>query len=130
MTVEADHGIRGGPLDEPPLPAAKAPIEMAGDAHDRDDHVHGFEWWEAARIAFVAVAAVAVWCDVWEPIKRVSLLGVIGLLVGGWPIFKEALENILARRMTMEPKRPTTTCPTSMRRTQASRPLSPSMKRS
>jgi heavy metal translocating P-type ATPase len=102
MTVEADNGIRGGSLDEPPLPAAKALIEKAGDAHDHDDHEHGFEWQEAARIAFVAVAAVAVWCEVWEPIKGLSLLGLIGLLVGGWPIFKEALENILARRMTME----------------------------
>ena len=26
----------------------------------------------------------------------------IGLLVGGWPILKEAFENLLARRMTME----------------------------
>jgi Cd2+/Zn2+-exporting ATPase/Cu+-exporting ATPase len=102
MTIEADHGIRAGPLDEPPLPAAKAPIEMAGVAHDGNDHEHGFEWQEAARIAFVAVAAVAIWCDVWEPIKGLSLLGVLGLLVGGWPIFKEALENIFARRMTME----------------------------
>jgi heavy metal translocating P-type ATPase len=117
MTVEADHGMRGGSLDAPPLPAAKAPIEMAGDARDHDDHVHddhvhddhvhddhenGLEWQEAARIAFVAVAAVAVWSQVWEPVKGLSVLGVIGLLVGGWPIFKEALENILARRMTME----------------------------
>jgi len=30
------------------------------------------------------------------------VIGVIGLLAGGWPIFKEAFENLIARRMTME----------------------------
>ncbi len=63
---------------------------------------HGFEWPEAARIAFVAVASAAVWFRVWEPIQSVSVIGVIGLLVGGWPIFREALENLISRRMTME----------------------------
>src|SRR6266852_3647751 len=32
----------------------------------------------------------------------VSLIGVMGVLIGGWPIFKEAAENAAARRMTME----------------------------
>jgi Cd2+/Zn2+-exporting ATPase/Cu+-exporting ATPase len=30
------------------------------------------------------------------------VVGVVGLAIGGWPIFKEAFENLLARRMTME----------------------------
>ena len=34
--------------------------------------------------------------------SQISLIGMIGLLVGGWPIFKEAAENAAARRMTME----------------------------
>lgn len=102
MTIEADHDVRHRPVDEPLLPPAEAMAETAGDAHDHDDHEHGFEWQDAARIAFVAVAAASVWFELWEPVKSFSLLGVIGLVVGGWPIFKEALENILARRMTME----------------------------
>src|SRR5437660_312110 len=32
----------------------------------------------------------------------VSLIGVLGVLIGGWPIFKEAAGNAAARRMTME----------------------------
>jgi hypothetical protein len=32
----------------------------------------------------------------------VSVIGVVGLVVGCWPILKEAFENILERRMTME----------------------------
>lgn len=55
-----------------------------------------------ARIGLVAVSAAAVWFEVWEPIPSVSVVGVIALLIGGWPIFKEAFENLLARRMTME----------------------------
>jgi heavy metal translocating P-type ATPase len=72
-----------------------------GDDHDHD-HDHPFEWSEAARIAVVAVAAAAVWFRVWEPFPAVSVIGVAGLLIGGWPILKEAFENILERRMTME----------------------------
>ncbi len=92
------------------------PHSLAGEAHlrsaaaaageqepdDEHDHAHAFEWLEAARIGLVALAATAVWFRVWEPIPSVSLIGVIGLLVGGWPIFKEALENLIARRMTMD----------------------------
>jgi cation transport ATPase len=69
---------------------------------DHEDHSHGFDWLEAARIAFVALAAVAAWFKLWEPFSAVSVIGVVGLLVGGWPILKEAFENILERRMTME----------------------------
>ncbi len=43
-----------------------------------------------------------MWFRVWEPFPRISLIGVAGVLIGGWPIFKEAIENIAARRMTME----------------------------
>ncbi len=57
---------------------------------------------EAMRIVFVALAAAAVWFHVWEPMPRLSVIGAIGVLVGGWPIFKEAVENAAARRMTME----------------------------
>ncbi len=73
-----------------------------GEDHDGHDHDHAFEWPEMLRIAFVALAAACVGWHVWEPFNGLSLIGVIGLAVGGWPIFKEALQNVLARRMTME----------------------------
>ena len=73
-----------------------------GASEHGEAHEHAFEWTDLARIAFVAVAAVAVWFGLWEPIHQVSVIGVIGLLIGGWPILGEAFENILARRMTME----------------------------
>ncbi|HXM71476.1 MAG TPA: cation-transporting P-type ATPase, partial [Thermoanaerobaculia bacterium] len=76
------------------------------DDHGHDEHGHdhaaALEWPELARIAFVALAAVAVWFRLWEPLPRISLVGLIGIAVGGYPIFKEAWENIRERRMTME----------------------------
>jgi heavy metal translocating P-type ATPase len=73
------------------------------EAHDHEhDHDHAFEWPEAVRISLVALAAAAVWFRVWEPYPAISVIGTLGLAVGGWPIFKEAFENIVQRRMTME----------------------------
>ncbi len=70
--------------------------------HEERDDEPFFEGTEAVRIVFVALAAVAVWFQFWEPINGVSVIGVTGVIVGGWPIFKEAIKNIGARRMTME----------------------------
>jgi len=72
------------------------------DHADHHDHEHPFEWQEMLRIALVGAAAAAVWWRVWEPFTAVSVIGVVGLLIGGWPIFREALENLVERRMTME----------------------------
>ena len=73
-------------------------------ADERDEHepAANVDWRDLARIGFVAVAAAAVWFRVWEPLSRVSVIGVVGTLGGGWPIFHEAWENGRERRMTME----------------------------
>lgn len=73
--------------------------------HDDDDHhghEHAFEWPATVRIVLVTLAAAAVWFRLWEPVSAISVVGVAGLLIGGWPIFKEAFDNSIARRMTME----------------------------
>ncbi len=57
---------------------------------------------DLVRVAFVAAAAAAVWLRVWEPVAALSVIGLGATLIGGYPIFKEAVENLLARRMTME----------------------------
>ncbi len=75
--------------------------EPDAQGHD-DEHGEQLEWTELARIAFVALAAAAVWFGIWEPSVRVSVIGLIGTIVGGWPIYAEAWENIRERRMTME----------------------------
>jgi P-type Cu+ transporter len=57
---------------------------------------------DLARVGFVAIAAAAVWFHLWEPFARVSVIGLAATLVGGYPIFKEAAENVFERKMTME----------------------------
>lgn len=93
----------------PDLGADPAHHDSAHRDHEHDledelghDHAHPFEWPEAARITLVAIAAAAVWFRIWEPFPAVSVIGVVGLLIGGWPILKEAFGNIVERRMTME----------------------------
>jgi P-type Cu+ transporter len=66
------------------------------------EHEHGFDWREACRIFFVAAAAGTVWFLGPKPGLTFVIAGVICTLVGGYPIFHEAVENILERRMTME----------------------------
>jgi cation transport ATPase len=63
---------------------------------------HGAEWAELVRIAFVALAAATVWFHVWEPFPHISVIGNAATLTGGSPIFKEAFENIVERKMAME----------------------------
>ena len=70
--------------------------------HDHEAHDHGFEWQDGVRIALVALAAALVWFRVWEPFARVSIIGIAGTLIGIYPILKEAWENVMERRMTME----------------------------
>jgi len=74
------------------------------ELHEEHEHrnEHGLELVEVLRVVFVTLAAAAVWFHVWEPFHRVSVIGLAAALIGGYPIFKEALENIVERRMTME----------------------------
>jgi P-type Cu+ transporter len=65
-------------------------------------HEHGLDWREIVRIGFVAIAAGTFWFLGVHPSLPVVLAGVICAVVGGYPIFREAIENILERRMTME----------------------------
>src|SRR5438552_1519523 len=85
------------------LSTATKPISYEESVSDPEhDHEHSFELGEALRIIFVFLAAGAVWLRLWEPYESISIIGMMGLLVGGWPIFKEAAVNIVSRRMTME----------------------------
>src|SRR6202045_387219 len=115
MSQQPDHTpalrLEDQALNRTIVPRAHDPsVERGGnedgdhehEGHEHDDHEHAFEWSEMARIALVGVAAAMVWFRVWEPVSALSVVGVAGLLVGGWPIFKEALENLIAKRMTME----------------------------
>ena len=70
--------------------------------HVDEDERSGLGRWDVIRIGLVALVAALTWFHVWQPVSRLDLLAIAGLLVGGWPIWHEALEALLERRMTME----------------------------
>jgi Cd2+/Zn2+-exporting ATPase/Cu+-exporting ATPase len=82
------------------------------DHHDHEDHDHPLEWLDLLRIGLVALACLASWVGLWKLVANVLGLGetvanfdviaFVATLAGGYPIFKEAVANLLARRMTME----------------------------
>jgi len=75
----------------------------SSDHGDHEDgHEHGLNWREINRVLFVAAAAAAIWFLGGARNPYVVGIGVICTLVGGFPIFHEAYENIVQRRMTME----------------------------
>jgi Cd2+/Zn2+-exporting ATPase/Cu+-exporting ATPase len=83
---------------------AESKQESSSLAHSDmgDDHAHPLNWREINRVLFVAAAAGAIWFLGGARNPYVTGIGVICALVGGFPIFHEAYENIIQRRMTME----------------------------
>jgi Cd2+/Zn2+-exporting ATPase/Cu+-exporting ATPase len=79
------YGVRNARESESPAPEHPA-IETA----------------DMVRIILVAAAAAAVWFRIWEPYPRLSVIGLCATLIGGYPIFREALHSVAERRMTME----------------------------
>lgn len=66
-------------------------------------HEHApFERMAVLRIVVAIVAAAAVWLRLWEPFPVFSVIGASALTFAAWPIFREAIDNLMARRMTME----------------------------
>src|SRR3984893_9732112 len=102
MAVLEDPAVRQGVADQSQVRTTVPAAEVHDDHGDQHDGEHVFAWPESARIAFVALAAAAVWFRVWEPLASVNVIGVLGVLVGGWPIFKEAAENTGARRVNTQ----------------------------
>jgi Cd2+/Zn2+-exporting ATPase/Cu+-exporting ATPase len=91
-----------GTVSQPSSKSGHPHSEWREEDAQQADHRTGLALVDLVRIALVALAAAAVWFRVWEPIPHLSVIGVAATLVGGYPIFKEAVENIVQRRMTME----------------------------
>jgi P-type Cu+ transporter len=66
------------------------------------EHHSPLKWPDLIRIALVAVGAVWSWFRVWEPVAGIDLVALLAVLIGGYPIFHEAVADLLKRRMTME----------------------------
>ncbi len=69
--------------------------------HD-DHHSHAFTWVEGLRIAFVFSVIILNWLSVWQPIFQLKYIGIFITIIGGYPIFKEAVHALIERKMTME----------------------------
>jgi heavy metal translocating P-type ATPase len=72
------------------------------ETSESGEHEHAFDWQEMLRIGFVAVAAGTFWFLGVHLSLPLVVAGVICALIGGYPIYHEAVENIIERRMTME----------------------------
>jgi len=70
--------------------------------HDDHEHDHALEWVDLVRIGLVALACISSWLNLWQYLAPFDVIALVATLVGGYPIFKEAVANLLARRMTME----------------------------
>jgi cation transport ATPase len=78
-------------------------VSLQQNRHEDDpDRARPLNWREINRVVFVVAAAGAIWFlrGAWNP--YITAIGVVCTLVGGFPIFHEAYENIAQRRMTME----------------------------
>ena len=85
--------------------AVTEPKQQNDDHHDNSedhDHNHPLPWVELVRIGSVALACLVSWFQLWQPAGSLDVIALVATLIGGYPIFKEAFENLLARRMTME----------------------------
>jgi heavy metal translocating P-type ATPase len=86
-----------------PASTAQSHDPISGLAHgDQHDHEHAWSWRQVGRVLFVAAAAGTVWFLHGERSFYITFIGVLCTVVGGFPIFYEAYENIIQRRMTME----------------------------
>jgi Cd2+/Zn2+-exporting ATPase/Cu+-exporting ATPase len=88
MALLGDPALRPSLAEQAQQRTVAPAAELHGHPHKEQDHEHAFKCEEDIRIASVALAAVAVWFDLWEPFANVSVIGILGLIVGGWPIFK------------------------------------------
>jgi Cd2+/Zn2+-exporting ATPase/Cu+-exporting ATPase len=85
--------------------SSRREVEGAGKQRrepERPEREHSIHWHDIIRIAFVAAAAAALWYLKTGPISFYTGIGVVCAAVGGYAIFREAIENVLERRMTME----------------------------
>src|SRR5262249_14727709 len=90
----------------------KQPAEAQDHEQGHEDHDHPLAWVDLVRIGLVAGGVAARWVrpgealagllGLGEAVARFDVIALVATLAGGYPIFKEAVANLLARRMTME----------------------------
>ena len=85
-----------------PQPVTKVSAAQDGVVDEAPGSETPFGWKDALRIALICFSAIAVSCPSWQAMRGARLLAGAAIIIGGWPIFTEAAENLTACRMTME----------------------------
>src|SRR6201993_1977534 len=76
------------------------------DEHDHHGHDHDAGANEYIRLGVMALIVIASLTGWWRAFMDRDWLAFAGTIIGGFPIYREAWENLLKRRMTMELARP------------------------
>jgi len=71
-------------------------------APGEEEHDHAGSRLEWARVGLVALVLLVVWSGVVPRAGGIDWLALAGLAIGGYPIFKEAISDLLKGHMTME----------------------------
>lgn len=79
-------------------------VESKPDMHGGHEHEpeERMAWADVVRIALVAVATALSWVGAGRASGSVDVVAIAAAVIGGYPIYREALSALLARRMTME----------------------------
>jgi heavy metal translocating P-type ATPase len=88
--------------EKPPAMSGNSVPSHHADNEGDHDHGHALNRRDVGRVVFVAAVAVPLWFLEMSSNPYISAFGVACTVVGGFPIFHEAYENITQRRMTME----------------------------
>jgi heavy metal translocating P-type ATPase len=98
------HSTVGEARTEDPRSASRDAVPETPQASHADEHEdsHALNWRDLGRVLFVAVAAGAIWFGRGSSIPYFNAIGAACALLGGYPIYREAYDNIVHRRMTME----------------------------
>ncbi len=79
--------------------------ERSGREHEEHggaEHESAASPIECARVLFVALVLLVVWFGLVPRIAGIDWLALAGIAIGGYPIFKEAISDLLKGHMTME----------------------------
>jgi hypothetical protein len=82
--------------------AATAPSAVETRPAPHPEEGYHFEWIEFARVALVGIAAAIAWSRAVSQFHGFDFIALAAALIGGYPVFEEAISNLVARRMTLE----------------------------
>jgi Cd2+/Zn2+-exporting ATPase/Cu+-exporting ATPase len=83
--------------------AVPVSLEAGAAVHDHEaGHDHEQSWHEWLRVGFLAVVIGIVASGIVPRYRGVDIVALAGILIGGFPIFREAIADLLKGRMTME----------------------------